>query len=87
MDPTRPADLDPEAVYFYFRGTPVMWDTRLKAHLVQRAALHGKEALLRSAATRPLSLTASWLLRPMQGRSTLGLAGLSRKRPDAMAVH
>ncbi len=30
MDPTRPADLDPEAVYFYFHGTPVMWDTRLR---------------------------------------------------------
>jgi len=56
-----------------------MWDTRLKAHLVQRAALHGKEALLRSAATRPLSLTASW---PMQGRSTLG-AVLHALKPSA----
>ncbi len=71
LDPARPADLDPEAIYFYFRDTPVAWDARLKAHLVQIAALQGKEALLRRS-TRPLSLTASWLLRPMQGRGTLG---------------
>jgi len=72
LDPTRPVDLDPEAVYFYFRDTPVEWDARLKAHLVQVAASQRREALRQSSASGSLSLTASWMLRPLQGRGTLG---------------
>ena len=44
LDPTQLADLDPETVYYYFRDTPVTWDARLKAHLVQIAALQSREA-------------------------------------------
>ena len=72
LDPSRPIDLDPEAVYFYLGDTPVEWDARLKGHLVQIAAKQSREALLRSSASGPMSLTASWLLRPLQGRGTLG---------------
>ena len=63
-----------EAVYFYFRDTPVEWDARLKAHLVQVAASQRSEALRQSSASQAgsLSLTASWMLRPLQGRGTLG---------------
>ena len=53
LDPSRPIDLDPEAVYFYLGDTPVEWDARLKGHLVQIAAKQSREALLRSSASGP----------------------------------
>jgi len=79
LDPARPVDLDPEAVYFYYKDTPVQWDVRLKAHLGQLAASRCREALLHASEAAPMSLTASWLLRPRQGRSTLGSALRSLK--------
>ena len=33
MDPTRPVDVDPEGVYFYYRETLVAWSARLRQHL------------------------------------------------------
>ena len=31
MDPTRPVDVDPEGVYFYYLETLLAWSTRLLA--------------------------------------------------------
>ena len=41
LDPSRPLDLDPEAVYFYRESTLVGWDSRLRDHLTQVAARQG----------------------------------------------
>jgi hypothetical protein len=81
-DPARSValDLDPEAVYFSYRGAWVEWDARVREELVQRAAEQCVTRILRpkrgrageEASPPTLSLTASWLLRPNQGRSTLG---------------
>jgi hypothetical protein len=57
-----------------------VWDTRVRENLVQRAAEQCVTSILRprrglegAAASPPaLPLTASWLLRPNQGQSTLG---------------
>ncbi len=73
-------DHDSEAVYLNLKGTWVEWNTRVREDLVQRAAgqyvasiLQPKRGRAGSAASPPsLPLTASWLLRPNQGRSTLG---------------
>jgi hypothetical protein len=35
LDPSRPVDLDPEAAYFYYRGAPIQWDTRLREELIE----------------------------------------------------
>ena len=81
-DPARSVvmDLDPEAVYFSFKEAWVEWDARVREELVQRAAercvtriLRPKRGRAGAEATPPtLPLTASWMLRPNQGRSTLG---------------
>jgi ribonuclease HI len=81
-DPVRSIalDQDPEAVYFNLKGTWVEWDTRVREDLVQRAAgqyvasiLQPKRGRAGAEASPPaLPLTASWLLRLHQGRSTLG---------------
>ena len=82
LDPARSVDLDqdPEAVYFCLRGTWVEWDTRVRDDLIQRAAeqcvtstLQPKRGRAGAEPSPPaLPLTASWLLRTDQGRSTLG---------------
>ena len=81
LDPSRPLDLDPEAVYFYFKDSPIEWDARLREHLTQVAAslsmaLIGKPTRRRDGTVTPahVPLSAAWLLRPDQGRSTLGAA-------------
>ena len=38
LDPSRPLDLDLEAVYFYLKGSPVEWDAWLREHLTEVAA-------------------------------------------------
>ena len=83
LDPSRPLDLDPEAVYFYYRDALVEWDARLKAHLVQVAAVQSRDTLLGSSASAALPLSASWLLRPLQGRNMLGSV-LRTLKPCAM---
>ena len=81
-DPARSIalDQDPEAVYFLLKETWVEWDARVREDLVQRAAEQCVTSILRpkrgragaEASPPALPLTASWLLRPNQGRSTLG---------------
>jgi ribonuclease HI len=81
-DPARSValDQDPEAVYFLVKETWVEWDARAREDLVQRAAEQCVTRILRpkrgragaEASPPTLPLTASWLLRPNQGRSTLG---------------
>jgi len=82
-------DLDPEVVYFYLKGSPVEWDARLREHLIQVAAaqsmaLVGRPTKRKDGTVTPasISLTADWLLRPEQGRSTLG-AVLRSMKPSA----
>jgi hypothetical protein len=75
-------DQDLKAVYFNLKGSWVEWDTRVREDLVQRAAgqyvasilklKRGRAGAEASPPTLPCPLTASWLLRPNQGRSTLG---------------
>ncbi len=73
-------DQDPEAVYFNLNGTWVKWDTRVREDLVQLAAgqyvasiIQPKRGRAGAEASPPaLPLTAFWLLRRDQGRSTLG---------------
>ena len=92
-DPSRPVDLDPEAVYFYYKGAPIQWDARLREELVQRAAAQCMRRTLQPGRRRTgqegeapaLPLTAAWMLRPGQGRRLLGkaleeLAVSSKKR-------
>ena len=79
LDPSRPLDLDPEAVYFTLNGSQVEWGPQLRNHLVQVAATRGL-ALIGSVTRRRdgssspahVPLSTAWLLRPEQGRSTLG---------------
>jgi len=81
-DPVRSVamDLDPDAVHFSYKEVWVEWDARVRDELVQRAAERCVTRTLRSkrgragveASPPTLPLTASWLLRPNQGRSTLG---------------
>ena len=82
FDPSRAAalDQDPEAVYFLMKQTWVEWDARVREDLVQRAAEQCVSRTLRprrgrggeEASPPTLPITASWLLLPDQGRSTLG---------------
>ena len=79
LDPSRPLDIDPEAVYFYLKGSLVEWDARLREHLTQVAAskcmtMIGRPTRRRDGTVTPahVPLSAEWLLRPDQGRSTLG---------------
>jgi ribonuclease HI len=82
LDPARSVamDLDPEAVHFRYMEAWVEWDARVREDLVQRAAEQCVTRALRPKRVRgggeasppTLPLTASWLLRPNQGRSTLG---------------
>ena len=73
-------DQDPDAVYFLLKETWVEWDAWVREDLVQRAAEQCVARILQpkrgragaEAAPPTLPLTASWLLRPDQGRSTLG---------------
>ncbi len=61
-------------------GTSVEWDARVREDLVQRAAKRCVTRILRpkrgrtgvEASPPTLPLTAAWMLRPNQGRSTLG---------------
>ena len=81
-DPARPLamDQDPEAVYFLYREAWVEWDARVREDLVQRAAKRCVTRILRpkrgrtevEASPPMLPITAAWMLRPNQGRSTLG---------------
>jgi hypothetical protein len=80
-DPAREVelDLDPRAVNFLFKGKWLEWDTSLREDLTQKAAEQCLSRALRpkrgrggqEAVPPTLPLTASWLLRPDQGRSTL----------------
>ena len=86
MDPTRPADVDPEGVYFYYRETLVVWSARLRQHLTQVAASQWAAKSARpvrrpdgSLGAPSTPLTTAWLLRPLQGRRMLGDA-LSRMK-------
>ena len=73
-------DLNQEAVHFLFKGRWVEWDTSLRDELAQRAAeqcvgrvIRPKRGRAGQEAVPPtLPLTASWLLRPDQGRCMLG---------------
>ncbi len=81
-DPARDVelDIDPEAVHFLLKGKWVEWDTVVREDLMQKAAEQCISSALRPKRGRggqealppALPLTASWLLRPDQGRSTLG---------------
>ncbi len=69
-----------EAVHFLFKGKWVEWDQSLREALTQKAAEQCLSRVLRPKRRRggqevvppALPLTASWMLRPDQGRSTLG---------------
>ena len=82
LDPSRPVDLDPETAYFYYRGAPIQWDTRLREELIQRSAAQCLQRTLQPGRRRTgqggeapaLPLTAAWMLRPGQGRRLLGIA-------------
>ncbi len=73
-------ELDPDAVHFLWKETWVEWDSRLRQDLVQRAAELYLNRLLRpkrgraavEASPPTLPLTVVWMLRPNQGRDTLG---------------
>ncbi len=75
-------DQDPEAVYFLVKETWVPWDARVREDLVQRAAEQCVTCTLRprrgrapageEASPPTVPLTASRLLLPDQGTSTLG---------------
>ena len=73
-------NLDPEAVPFLFKGKWVEWDVSFREDLTQKAAEQCLSRILRPKRRRggqeavppALPLTASWMLRPDQGRSTLG---------------
>ena len=73
-------DLDPEAAHFLFKEKWIEWDARVRESLVQRAAMQSVTFVLRRAerlqrtetGAQALPLTATWLLRPEQGRETLG---------------
>ena len=73
-------DQDPEAVYFLYREAWVEWDARVRENVVQRAAGRCINRILKpkcgragvEASPPTLPLTAAWMLRPDQGRSTLG---------------
>ncbi len=68
-------------MHFLFKGKWVEWDTSLREDLTQKAeqclsrtlrpkrGRGGQEAV---PPALPLTVTASWMLRPDQGRSTLG---------------
>jgi hypothetical protein len=70
--------LDPDAVHFLWKETWVEWDSRVLQ--VQRAAelylnriLHPKRRRVAAEASpQTLPLTVAWMLRPNQGRDTLG---------------
>jgi ribonuclease HI len=86
LDPVQPLALDPQAVCFYHCNQAVEWNTRLRQHLIERAAHQQAAKLLQShsrsteqnadaeAPPHPpkIPLTSSWLLRAGQGRRTLG---------------
>ena len=82
LDPARAVDLDldPHAVHFLFKGKWVEWDASLREDLTQKAAEECVNRVTRpkrgragqEAVPPTLPLTASWLLRPDQGRSMLG---------------
>ena len=78
LDPSRPQEVDPEGVYLRFKGALVPWNSRLRRELTQVVAAQwvtksGRPIIRGGAATaRRVPLTASWLLRPNQGRRTLG---------------
>ncbi len=81
-DPGRQVamDLDPEAVHVMFREAWVEWDAKFREDLVQRAAELCLNRMLRPKRGRAgtedspptLLLTSVWMLRPNQGRDTLG---------------
>ena len=73
LDPSLPVtiELDPEAVHFQLKGSWMEWDARLRRELSQRAAALRVKHLLRPEA-KAMPQTAMWLLRPGQGRETLG---------------
>ena len=82
LDPSRPVELDSDAVYFYYKGAPIQWDARLREELVQRAAARrlqrtlqpGRRQTGQGGEAPALPLTAAWMLRPGQGRRLLGKA-------------
>ena len=87
-DPSRSQDVDPEGVYFGYRGALVPWNSRLRRELTQVAAAQWAakcvRPITRSGQTTPrhVPLTTSWMLRPNQGRKILG-AVLSRMKAAA----
>jgi len=82
LDPSLPVtmELDPEAVHFQLKGSWVEWDARVREELTQSAAALRVRHLLR-AETKAMSQTAVWLLRPGQGRETIGKV-LGRMQPS-----
>ena len=79
LDPSRPLDLDPEAVYFYYHNTLVGWEPRLRDYLTQVVAKKGVALVGKETKRKDGSVTwahvpwsAAWLLRSYEGRSTLG---------------
>jgi hypothetical protein len=81
LDPARAVELDlnPEAVHFLFKERWVEWGRSLREELAQKAAEHCVSRTCRpkrgrggqEAVSPALPLTASWMLQPDQGWSTL----------------
>ena len=91
LDPTRSQDVDPEGVCFRYRGTFVPGNSRLSRELTQVSATQPvlRVRLRRGvAAPRSVPLSASWLLRPNQGRKTLEevMARMRRATPAKRQV-
>ena len=71
LDPSRPLNLDPEAVYLALNGFQVEWDPQLRNQLVQVAATRGLALIGRvtrrrdgSSSPAHVPLSTAWLLRP-----------------------
>jgi hypothetical protein len=86
-DSAMPAgiELDPDAVHFLWKETWVEWDSQVWQDLVQRAAELYLNSILRPKRWRvaaealppTLPLTVAWILRPNQGRDSLGRNAIS----------
>ena len=82
--------MDPDAVYFYLRDSPVVWGPKLRKHLCGVAATRQHDGFRSKKASRDsipagpdpaqptntqlMNWTESWLAREGMGRSVLGTA-------------
>lgn len=88
LDPSRPQEVDPEGVYFLYKGALVPWNSLLRRELTQVAAAQWATKCVRpvfragEVRDRHVPLTTSWLLRPNQGRRTLGEV-MTRMKTDS----